>query len=88
MAPSMHNSRQSQQFAVTMIDASDQRLLDWIVTLPPRQELIVRTALRGHAKNVGRDWDTRIDMLMAQLKIDTTAKIAELLRDVQKQTCC
>jgi hypothetical protein len=67
-----------------MIDAADQRLLDWIATLPLPQEIIVRMALRGHAKNLGRDWDTRIDMLMAQLKIDTTAKMAELLRELQK----
>jgi hypothetical protein len=33
-----------------MIDASDPRLLAWLKTLPPRQELVVRMALNGSAK--------------------------------------
>ena len=47
-----------------MIDASDKQLLDWIASLPPRYELVVRMAIRYQAKNLGPAWAPRIDALM------------------------
>jgi hypothetical protein len=64
-----------------MIDASDMRLLAWLAELPPRQELVVRMALNGRSKNQGHDWDARVSALMTELKINTTAKMAKLLRE-------
>jgi hypothetical protein len=69
----------------TMIDASDKRLLAWLAELPPRQELVVRMALNGRSKNQGPDWDTRVAALKAELKINTTAKMAKLLTEVRRQ---
>jgi hypothetical protein len=48
-----------------MIDASDPRLRERLKRLP-HQELVVRMALRGRAKNLGRYWDTRMDTLTAE----------------------
>jgi hypothetical protein len=68
-----------------MIDTKDScfswpRLVDrWSPS--PRQELVVRMALNGRAKNQGPDWDRRVRALMAELKINTTAKMAKLWRE-------
>ncbi len=67
-----------------MIDADDKRLRAWIAGLPPRQELVVRIALRDRAKNLGRGWEKRIDVLETELRIDTTAKRVALMGDVRK----
>lgn len=40
----------------SMIDAGDGRFRAWLGTLPPRQELVVRMALKARAKNLGPDW--------------------------------
>ncbi len=66
-----------------MIDASDKRLTAWIASLPPRQELVVRMALRDRAINCGPHWAPRIDVLMDQLRINSEAKLAKLLREVR-----
>jgi hypothetical protein len=68
-----------------MIDASDKRLLAWLTTLPPRQELVVRMALNGRAKNKEPDWDRRVAALVRECKIDSAAKMARLLTEVCKQ---
>ncbi len=67
-----------------VIDPNDKRLRAWIAGLPPRQELVVRMAMRDRAKNLSRGWEKRIDTLETQLKIDTTAKRVALMGEIRK----
>lgn len=66
-----------------VIDPNDKGLRAWITSLPPRQELVVRMAMRDRAKNLGRSWEKRIDALETQLKIDTTAKRVALMGEIR-----
>jgi hypothetical protein len=68
-----------------LIDASDGRLRTRLSELPPRQELVVRIALNGRAKNQGPDWGRRVAALMRVCKIDTTGVMARLLVPVRNQ---
>jgi hypothetical protein len=68
-----------------MIDASNKRLVAWLKDLPPRQELVVRMALNGRAKNRGREWERRVDAPMKECRIDSTAKMARPLTDGRKE---
>lgn len=67
-----------------MIDATDKRVRAWLAGLPPRQELVVRIALRTRARNISRAWEKRIDTLETQLRIDTTAKMIALETEVRR----
>jgi hypothetical protein len=42
-------------------------------------------ALNGRSKNQGPDWDARVSALMTELKINTTAEVAKLMREVRKK---
>ena len=65
-------------------DPRDQRLLHWLARLSPREELVVRMALRARHQIGDRVWNDRIDVLLKVAKIDTAAKMAKLLRDVHR----
>ncbi len=69
---------------VGVIDASDQRLQNWLAELSPRQELVMRMALSDRAINLGPGWEPRIDVLEKQLRINTEAKIAKPMREVHE----
>jgi hypothetical protein len=63
-------------------DPRDPRLLHWLATLPTREELVVRMAMRAHHQIADAQWTARIDELMKIAIIDTPAKMAKLLGDV------
>lgn len=67
----------------TSIDASDDRVSEWLGSLPSRQELVVRIALRDRGTNLGPHWEPRINALMHRLHINTAGKKGRLLSDVR-----
>lgn len=67
-----------------LIDASDPRLRASLTKLPPRQQPVAHIALSGRVKNAKPNWDCRVDALMADLQIDSTAEMAKLLTEVRK----
>jgi hypothetical protein len=50
----------------------------------PRQELVARMALNGRSKNRGRYWDARVKALLAELNVNTTAKMTKPVREVHR----
>jgi hypothetical protein len=62
---------------------ADPRFRRWLAGLEPRQELIVRMAMRRDLRDPAEAlrWSARIDELRDQLKLDA-AGLAELLRAV------
>jgi hypothetical protein len=59
-------------------DSADKRLLRWLASLTPREELVVRMALRGRYRISDRAWSARVDAPMKEAKINTTARMAKL----------
>jgi hypothetical protein len=58
----------------------DPKFMAWLAGRKPRDELIVRMALRDHIRDpsTGQEWEARIDALLDELKPDEV-ELAELL---------
>jgi hypothetical protein len=67
----------------TRLDPDNKRLQKFLAGLTPHHELVVRIAMRGRYNNLGQGWYARIDELETRLKINTTAKMAKLMREVR-----
>lgn len=63
-------------------DPHEPKFQKWLLSLEPRQELVIRFALRRHSPSVRADRanDARVDELMALLKPDED-RLALILAD-------
>jgi hypothetical protein len=71
--------------AVSALDPRQPALLEWIASLPPEAELVMRMAMREAFDRCrgDRSWNGRIDELMAELDPDEE-QIARILHECDK----
>ncbi|HUC69401.1 MAG TPA: hypothetical protein VMA53_28540 [Stellaceae bacterium] len=70
---------------MSALDPRQPALLEWIASLPPEAELVMRMAMReafDHCRG-DRFWNRRIDELMAELDPDQE-QIARILTECDK----
>ncbi len=64
---------------------TDPKFMKWLASLAPRNELVVRMALKDEIRNpaASKRWNERMLELQHEL-IETVDDMAELLRDVER----
>ena len=70
---------------VTPYDPRRPEIIDWIDSLPPESELIVRLAMRATFEGcrADGDWSARVDALIADLAPDGK-RLARILREADR----